>query len=45
MSNWASSGGVHPADLLNSVFHILHENGIEFVRAPYSAWAQVNQID
>ncbi|KAG1559523.1 hypothetical protein G6F46_002736 [Rhizopus delemar] len=41
MSNWASSGGVHPADLLNSVFHILHENGIEFVRAPYSAWAQL----
>ncbi|CEG64051.1 hypothetical protein RMATCC62417_01095 [Rhizopus microsporus] len=41
MSNWASSGGIHPADLLNCVFHILHENDVEFVRAPYSAWAQL----
>ncbi|ORE21472.1 hypothetical protein BCV71DRAFT_49595 [Rhizopus microsporus] len=41
MSNWASSGGIHPADLLNCVFHILHENNVEFIRAPYSAWAQL----
>ncbi|KAI9262057.1 PIN domain-like protein [Sporodiniella umbellata] len=41
MSNWASSGSIHPADLLNSVFHILHQNRIEFIRAPYSAWAQL----
>ncbi|KAI9315269.1 PIN domain-like protein [Dichotomocladium elegans] len=41
LQSWGSGGGFHPADLLNQVFHILHENGIEFIRAPYSAWAQL----
>ncbi|KAG0166946.1 hypothetical protein DFQ30_006536, partial [Apophysomyces sp. BC1015] len=41
LGNWGNSGGVHPADLLNQVFHILHENNVEFIRAPYSAWAQL----
>ena len=44
MGSWSNSGGIHPADMLNQVFHILHEHGIEFIRAPYSAWAQVNLL-
>ncbi|KAI8374335.1 PIN domain-like protein [Radiomyces spectabilis] len=41
LANWGSSGGVPPADLMNLVCHILHEHDIDFVRAPYSAWAQL----
>ncbi|ORY95730.1 PIN domain-like protein [Syncephalastrum racemosum] len=43
LGSWSNSGGVHPADLLNQVFHILHEHGVEFMRAPYSPWAQVKR--
>ncbi|CDH60807.1 xpg i-region protein [Lichtheimia corymbifera JMRC:FSU:9682] len=38
---WGNGGGIHLADLCNYVCHILHEHGIEFIRAPYSAWAQL----
>lgn len=41
LSNWGSSSGIHSAELLNTVFHILHKNKVEFIRAPYSAWAQL----
>lgn len=41
LSSWSDSGGVPPADLLNLVFHVLHKHNVEFMRAPYSAWAQV----
>ncbi|KAF7727595.1 hypothetical protein EC973_007356 [Apophysomyces ossiformis] len=41
MNSWSSSGGIHPPDLLNQVFHILHQHKVEFIRAPYSAWAQL----
>lgn len=41
LSNWGSSSGVHSADFLNTVMHILAKNNVEFIRAPYSAWAQV----
>ncbi|KAI9467964.1 MAG: PIN domain-like protein [Benjaminiella poitrasii] len=40
MSNWASSSSIHSAELLNTVFQILHKHGVEFIRAPYSSWAQ-----
>jgi hypothetical protein len=42
MNSW-SSGAIHPPDLLNVVFHILNKNNVEFIRAPYSAWAQVRE--
>ncbi|KAG2214324.1 hypothetical protein INT47_000880 [Mucor saturninus] len=41
MSNWASSSAINSAELLNTVFHILNKNKVEFIRAPYSAWAQL----
>lgn len=41
---WGNGGGIHLADLCNYVCHILHEHGIEFIRAPYSAWAQVTSV-
>lgn len=41
LQTWGNGGGIHLADLCNYVCHILHEHGIEFIRAPYSAWAQV----
>ncbi|CAO3618472.1 unnamed protein product [Mucor hiemalis] len=41
LSNWGSSSGIHSAELLNTVFHILNKNDVEFIRAPYSAWAQL----
>ncbi|KAI7899679.1 PIN domain-like protein [Cokeromyces recurvatus] len=44
LSNWASSSSIHSAELLNSVFHILYKNQVEFIRAPYSSWAQVNWL-
>ncbi|KAL0092293.1 PIN domain-like protein [Phycomyces blakesleeanus] len=44
LTHWINSGGIHPADLLNQVFHILHQHGIEFIRAPYSAWAQLSYM-
>ena len=42
LQTWGNGGGIHLADLCNYVCHILHQHGIEFIRAPYSAWAQVN---
>lgn len=42
LSNWASSSGIHSAELLNSVLSILNKHNVEFIRAPYSAWAQVD---
>ncbi|KAG2236720.1 hypothetical protein INT48_000718 [Thamnidium elegans] len=41
LSNWASSSGINSAELLNTVIHILNKNKVEFIRAPYSAWAQL----
>ncbi|KAI7872052.1 temperature dependent protein affecting M2 dsRNA replication-domain-containing protein [Spinellus fusiger] len=41
LTHWSNSGGIHPADFLNQVFHILRQHGVEFIRAPYSAWAQL----
>lgn len=43
LSNWASSSGINSAELLNTVIHILNKNNVEFIRAPYSAWAQVKK--
>ncbi|RCH91950.1 hypothetical protein CU098_001354, partial [Rhizopus stolonifer] len=40
LSNWGSSSGIHSAELLNTVFHILNQHHVEFIRAPYAAWAQ-----
>ncbi|KAL7309521.1 hypothetical protein PS15m_010389 [Mucor circinelloides] len=41
LSNWASSSGIHSAELLNTVLSILNKHNIEFIRAPYSSWAQL----
>lgn len=43
LSNWASSSGINSAELLNTVIHVLNKNKVEFIRAPYSAWAQVKK--
>lgn len=42
LSNWASSSGIYSAELLNTVISILNKHNIEFIRAPYSSWAQVS---
>lgn len=44
LSNWASSSGIHSAELLNTVLSILNKHNIEFIRAPYSSWAQVRRF-
>ncbi|CAO3594271.1 unnamed protein product [Absidia cylindrospora] len=41
MSKFASGGGFHLPDVLNLVFYILRQHKIEFIRAPYSSWAQL----
>ncbi|KAL1919389.1 uncharacterized protein VTP21DRAFT_2082 [Calcarisporiella thermophila] len=41
MSAWLTSGSIHQPDLLNSVFKVLYDRGIEFMRAPYSSWGQL----
>ncbi|KAI8071295.1 PIN domain-like protein [Gongronella butleri] len=41
MSKFATGGGFQLADVLNTVFHILHEHQIEYIRAPYFQWAQL----
>jgi len=40
-NTWSSSGSVHQNEFMNSVFKIFQENNIEFMRAPYSSWAQL----
>ncbi|KAK9768141.1 hypothetical protein K7432_001435, partial [Basidiobolus ranarum] len=45
MSGWISSGSIYQPDLLNLVFEILHSHKIEFIRAPYSAWAQLVYLE
>jgi len=40
-NTWSSSSSVHQNEFMNSVFKIFQENNIEFMRAPYSSWAQL----
>jgi len=40
-NTWSSSGSVHQNEFMNAVFKIFQENNIEFMRAPYSSWAQL----
>ncbi|ORX48366.1 hypothetical protein BCR36DRAFT_79758 [Piromyces finnis] len=40
-NTWSSSGSVHQNEFMNLVFKIFQENNIEFMRAPYSSWAQL----
>jgi 5'-3' exonuclease len=40
-NTWSSSNSVHQNEFMNSVFKIFQENNIEFMRAPYSSWAQL----
>jgi hypothetical protein len=44
LSIWASSGGVQQSDMITYVMEIFTENKVEFIRAPYSQWAQVNMF-
>ncbi|KAI9176128.1 hypothetical protein H9P43_006493 [Blastocladiella emersonii ATCC 22665] len=39
-SNWAATGAPF-YDMFPFVMHVLSELGVEFLRAPYSAWAQL----
>ncbi|ORZ10080.1 PIN domain-like protein [Absidia repens] len=41
MSKFANGGGFHLPDVLNLVFYILRQHKVEFIRAPYSPWAQL----
>lgn len=41
LSSWSSSYVVHQPDLIHLVIRILKENGIDYMRAPYGAGAQV----
>ncbi|KAJ1925949.1 hypothetical protein IWQ60_004210 [Tieghemiomyces parasiticus] len=41
LSQWQSSGSTSQPDLLNDVFRILRRHGVDFMRAPYSAWGQL----
>jgi len=43
-NTWSSSGSVHQNEFMNSVFKIFQENNIEFMRAPYSSWAQLSYL-
>ncbi|KAK9763372.1 hypothetical protein K7432_010006 [Basidiobolus ranarum] len=45
MSGWISSGSTYQPDLLSVVFEVLHSHDIEFIRAPYSAWAQLVYLE
>jgi hypothetical protein len=38
---WKSSGAFPITEILPMVFNILKNNGVEFIRAPYNAMAQV----
>jgi hypothetical protein len=40
-SGWSASGGIAPVELVNVAIKVLHEHDVEFMRAPYSSWAQV----
>ncbi|CAO3674388.1 unnamed protein product [Umbelopsis vinacea] len=44
LSMWASSGGVQQSDMIPYVMEILTENKVEFIRAPYSQWAQLSYM-
>ncbi|CAO3688983.1 unnamed protein product [Umbelopsis ramanniana] len=44
LSIWASSGGVQQSDMITYVIEILTENKVEFMRAPYSQWAQLSYM-
>ncbi|KAJ1980681.1 hypothetical protein H4R33_005417 [Dimargaris cristalligena] len=41
LSSWGSSGSISPLDMLPEVFRLLALHGVEFMRAPYSAWGQL----
>jgi len=43
-NTWSSSSSVHQNEFMNSVFKIFQENNIEFMRAPYSSWAQLSYL-
>jgi hypothetical protein len=40
-SGWSASSSVAPVELVNLAIKVLHDNNVEFMRAPYSSWAQV----
>ncbi|CAM0140437.1 unnamed protein product [Umbelopsis sp. WA50703] len=44
LSTWASSGGVQQSDMITYIMQILTENEVEFIRAPYSQWAQLSYM-
>ncbi|KAI8055626.1 PIN domain-like protein [Syncephalis plumigaleata] len=44
-SGWSASGGIAPVELVNVAIKVLHEHDIEFMRAPYSSWAQLVYLE
>ncbi|KAI0244780.1 hypothetical protein L0F63_002803 [Massospora cicadina] len=41
---WNNAATSYQPEVMNLVLQTLHENGVSFMRAPYSSWAQPNQI-
>ncbi|KAJ3397115.1 hypothetical protein HDU92_000815 [Lobulomyces angularis] len=42
---WFKSNSVGVVDYLSVVFKILHDNNVEFMRAPFSQWAQLVYLE
>lgn len=45
LSTWASSGSIYIQDLLHIVCDALRDHNVEFMRAPYSSWAQLAYLE
>ncbi|KAG0244913.1 hypothetical protein BGW41_005512 [Actinomortierella wolfii] len=44
-SSWSSSNFVHQSDLVHLVIRILKEHGMNYMKAPYGAWAQLVYLE
>ncbi|KAF9110475.1 hypothetical protein BGX27_006299 [Mortierella sp. AM989] len=45
LSSWNTSHTIHQPDLIHLVMRILKENGIDYIRAPYNAEAQLVYLE